>query len=243
MSGYGRNGRNGNTVLNPATIQRFVSPKQAIRTALGKIGYADLMQTLQDELIEWSIEASDMISKPKTFKIVSDEFTVCGNKIELCQNVLLVNCASYRGQPMELISNKGCSGRCTGNSKNRCCRSNQQFYLDESYMHFKPSIEDGEIVHVEYLQRAYGADGYPLILDSCNMAISEYVASIVCARFKDNAYALWNEKWERHVVQARAELNRITQAQVEALGFLYDSNPGGNVSFVSYWAGGGQYNW
>lgn len=232
----------GNTILNPFPVQRFVSPKQAIRTALGKIGFEDLMQTLGNELIEWAIEASDMISKPKTFKIAEDDFVVCGNKIQLDQNVLLVNCASYNGEPMELISNKGCANRCTQNSKNRCCRSNQKFYLDECYIHFKPTLCDGSIVHVEWLQRAYGADGYPLILDSCNMAISEYVASIVCARFKDNAYALWNDKWEKHVLQARADVNRITQAQVQALGYLFDRNPGGNATFATYWAYGG-FGW
>lgn len=238
LGGYGNRGRGDNTILNPFPVQKFVSPLQAIRSALAKIGYNDLPQSLQPELIEWAIEASDMICKPKTFKIESDDFVVCGNKIQLGQQVLLVNCASYNGQPMELISNRGCSNRCTQNSKNRCCRSNQKFYLDECYIHFKPTLEDGSVVHVEWLQRAYAADGYPLILDNCNMAISEYIASIICARFNDNRYALWDSKWQKHCLQARAEVNRITQAQVEALGFLFDSNPGGNAKFSVYWTSG-----
>lgn len=217
-------------ILNPVEVPKFVSPFQAIRSALGKIGYNDLPQTMQPDLIEWSIEASDMISKPKTFKIYEDDFTVCGNKIQLDSHVLLVECASWNGRPMEYITNKGCN-RCTQSSPNRCCRSEQKFWLDECYIHFKPVMPDGEIIHVEYLQRAYGADGYPMILDSCSMAISEYVCSMVCLRFNDNRYGVFDGKWKSHCQQARAGLNRLSQAQIQNLGYLYYSNPGGQATF------------
>jgi len=207
-------------------VIKYVSPYTAIRSALGKCGFADLMQTLQPDLIEWCVEASDMISRLKTFTNLNCEpIEVCNNKIMLPIEMQMLNCASVNGANMTYLSSPGCSDNLTANSPCRCCNSAQGFYLDECYMHFKPTLADGTLVKIDGLKRPIGEDGYPLIADVCVQAISEYVCSMVCLRFNDNRYVVWDAKWKRHCVQARAELNRLSQKQISDLGFLFCSVP------------------
>lgn len=203
-------------------IISYISPYTAIRSALGKIGMGDLMQTHQPDLIEWSVEASDMISRLKTFTDLGCEpIEVCNNKIMLPIEMQMLNCASVNGSPMTYLSSPGCSDRLTANSPCRCCNSAQGFYLDECFMHFKPTLADGVLVTIDGLKRPIGEDGYPLIADVCVQAVSEYICSLVCLRFNDSRFAIWDAKWKRHCVQARAELNRFSQKQVEDLGYIY----------------------
>lgn len=207
-------------------VIRYVSPYTAIRSALGKIGYVDAMQTMQPDLIEWSVEAQDMISRLRTFTDLNCEpIQVCNNKIMLPIEMQLINCASANGVPMTFLNLPGCCDRLTPKSINRCCNSPQGFYLDECYMHFKPVLNDGVWIKIDGLKRPIGEDGYPLIVDVCVQAVSEYIASMMCARFRDNRFDLWDRKWKRHCVQARAELNRLGQQQIQDLGFLYHSVP------------------
>lgn len=202
-------------------IPIYTSPFTAIRSGLGRIGFGDVMQTLEPDLIAWVAEAQDKISRLKTFTDLPCELEVCDNKVMLPQEMQLIECASFNGSEMTNINNPGCCDRLTKNSPNRCCRSAQGFYLDECYMHFKPFLPDGCIVHVDGRQRPIGTDGYPLVAEVCITAVAEYIATMVSLRFRDNRYNEFNKRWKLACKQARAELTRLSQAQIESLGYIY----------------------
>lgn len=208
----------------PVSIPRYISTKQAIRTALGKIGYATEMQRLEPDLIDWSIEASDYISRPRTLIAYDDDFVIENNRIPIRREWQMIDCISIQGVPLLFKFTKGCSDSIlTKESKCRCCKGVQAFTFDNNscFIHFTPAIKDGICAHIEWIQRPIGEDGYPLVLDVCSPAISEYVASMVCLRFRDNRYEIWNQKWLNHCRWARTELNRIQQQQLEGIGEVY----------------------
>lgn len=209
--------------------------------ALGKTGYNTLEQTMKSDLKVWAIEASDMISRPRTFVVDNCQLEVCDNKIQFPEEAQMIYCLSYHGTPMTYIGTRGCSRLYPGSP---CCRCSCEygFTLDSCYAHFKPCLPDGTIVDAGWLCRPYDEEGEPMVLENLTirMAISEYVASMICLRMEDKRYQLFNDKWLHHVRLARSEVNRILEANVAALSAVYFRKPGQGWGRESFNQGVGQ---
>lgn len=206
----------------PINIPRYVSPLQAIRSALGDLGFGSLMQTLEPDLIRWAIEAQDLISKKKTF-IYSEptNYTVENNKIALCADALMIESVCMGGRPLTYNPTLSCGGMCTDNCKSMCVGNAQEFYVDECYVHFNPPVADGTPIEMVTMERPMGDDGYPLVIDSCMLAVAEYEKWKICFRQKDERYKECEQRWYVLCRQARAELNKYSQKQIENLGKIW----------------------
>lgn len=200
---------------------------------------------MEPDLIMWVIEAQDYISRPKTMKWAetpAQGIQVQDNKIPICVEWQMIECVSLSGVPLIYDPTRSCGGRCTQNCESLyiypVCQNEQQWLMDECYIHFDPLIGDDKFIHVKALQRAMGTDGYPLIFEVCATAIADYVMWKVCFRFRDNRAAECKRDWFFHKRTAFAELNRYTQQQLQNLGlawfaplYHYNANNG--------WVGGG----
>lgn len=212
MSGYNRR-------------PQLVSGQIAVRQALGMVGYVDSYQTAKPDFDAWIADAQDLISPLKTYKEIGcQEFEVCDNRIELPVDMALINCASFNGLPMTYLPMKGCE-KAPRNSVNRCSAQAQGFTLSGCYMAFKPAIANGAIITVDGLGRPLDDDGCPMINECCILATSEYLAARIALRFRDNRYQVFEDLWKRHCVRARAELNQLSNKQVENLGWRYLAVP------------------
>ena len=222
------------------SIPRYTSPKEAIRNALGRLGYASSYQSMKPDFIAWTADAQDLISRLKTYVDMPYADYVCGNKIMLPQEMGLITCATYgqidcAGTPMTYKATGNCQRLCK-NSVNRCCSSAQFFTLDECYMHFTPALADGMPIFVNGMQRPVDDEGYPLILETSVLAVSEYIAANICLRFSDKRYDVFHNLWLKHCVRARAEANQFSNIQAQNLGYLYHSMPV-NVTHSPGWTG------
>lgn len=203
------------------TVIEWVSPKQAIRIALGKLGYSDMMQTLEPDLIAWAVFGNDKISRKKTYKKVEQEFEVENNAIQIGGCFKLIDCVTRNGCPLTYDPNGSCGECVTEECCNVCRGSSQLFIVDDCYIHFSPAIADGITIKVKGYQRPIGPDGYPLVPDVCSEAIAEYVMWQLCFRERDNRTAACEKRWYELIRQARADLRTLTQQQLERIGYRW----------------------
>lgn len=202
-------------------IPKYVSPLETIRSALGDLGYTSLMQTLEPDLIRWSAEASDFISRKKTGKMSTHELEVKNNMAVLCSEFSMLENVEHNCRPLTLDKQRTLGCACTKSCVTRCCGNPQTFWIDECYVHFQPAMADGEIVHVTVVERPMGPDGYPLVLDVCKIAVAEYIKWKICFLKDDPRGAACERRWYVLCVQARAQTNTLTQEQLREIGYFW----------------------
>lgn len=215
---------------------QLVSGQVAVRQALGLIGYVDSYQTMSPDFNSWISDAQDLISPLKTYKELGCmEYEVCDNRIELPMEMSIINCASFNGMEMTPLSVTGCE---MAPRNGRCGCGEQGFLLNGCSMAFKPAIANGAIITVDGLGRPLDDDGCPMIDECCILATSEYLASMIALRFRDNRHAIFDAKWKKHCVRARAELNQFSNKMVQNLGFRFLAVPY-RASYGVSWIGNG----
>lgn len=203
-------------------LPKYVSPLEAIRSALGDLGYKALYQTLEPDLIRWTAEASDFVSeKQRVYQPAEDDFEVNNNQIAWCKEFKMLECLSINGVPLTLKRDVNCNNLCTNDCLSVCCGNSQEFSLNECYATFDPVLADGSIVHGVFLKRPMGADGYPLVHDACKIAVSEYVKWKVCFLKADPRATSCEGRWYKLCVQARAKVNAITNEQLQEIGLMW----------------------
>lgn len=217
-------------------VPRYVSGQVAVRQAIGQVGYADSYQTMKPDFDSWIADACDKITRLKTYKELGcKEYEVCDNQIELPMQMTLITCASFNGLDMNPLGTSGCE-QTPRNSVNRCSAAAQGFLLNGCYMSFKPAIANGAIITVDGLARPLDDEGCPLIQECCISAISDYLCSRLCLRFRDNRYNEFKDLWKHSCVQARAQLNQFSNKQIRDLGFRYLAVPY-SASYGVSWIG------
>lgn len=203
-------------------IPRFVSPKQPIRLALGKLGYSNLMQTLEPDLIAWSIEAQDLISKKKTMQPTTMEVTVENNQVPHCSDWLLIDAVKTKsGYPLTYKGGGSVAGCVTDNCKKVCCGSDQGFTVDTCYTSFTPAMADGATLDITYYKRPTDSEGYPMIAEVCVLAVTEYIKWQLCFRQGDNRHRDCERRWLILCKQARGLLNVWTRKKLSDLGYVW----------------------
>lgn len=212
------------------SVRRYISPLFAIRAALGNLGLGTMYNTLEGDLIRWTIEAQDKISKKKTTKKVSREFEIENNSILICEDMLLIDSVCIGDSRLDYIRELSCNGpideAVVPNGCNTGCGNIGStgiggFYMNECFIRFMPEVPNGTLAKVTYHQRAMGADGYPMILESAASSIAEYISWKLCVRVGDNRAGLFERNWYFACRQARAELNSLTQSDIEKISTFY----------------------
>lgn len=221
-------------------IPRLVPGQQAIRQAFGMIGYASEYGAIKPDLAAWIADGMDLISPLKTYtEIPCLESEVCDNRIKLPNEVAIITCASANGNSMTYLPAKGCDRVGNNyNQNNRCGCSAQGFRIQGCYMTFKPMLGNGAIVCIDGLGRPLDEDDFPMIEECCILAISEYLASRIALRFRDNRFPTFEALWLNHVNRARAELNQLSNEQVKQLGYFWYKQPV-FATFFPGWLGNG----
>lgn len=232
MSGYNR-------------INKYVSGKFAIRQAFGAIGYASEEGNLKPDLANWIADGNDKISPLKTYKYIPcQEYEVCNNRIEIPLAMQIILCATWNGHPMTYLNTPGCN-RLWENSVNYpkntyrgCNRVPQGFWVDECYMHFKPFLPDGTLICIDAMARPLDDDGFPMVQECCILAVSEYLAARIALRFRDNRYGEFKQNWKDECKRARAQLNQLSNNDIQKLGFIWFTQPV-PATYAAGWAGFG----
>ena len=107
-------------------------------------------------------------------------------------------------------------------------------------MFFSPKIEDGQKVEVMAWKIPQDEDGYILIIGKCVTAIQKYVSWKICHRQGDRRAGDFENWWYHDVRQARAWINKKTDAELRAIGKMWFP-PGfflGRHSYSSAWVDG-----
>lgn len=203
-------------------IPNYVSPYEAIRSALGDLGgYDSLMQSLEPDMIRWTAEAQDFISRKKIYKQQEEDFEVFNNKIAWCKSFSMLECLSIGGTPLTLKKSAGCENICTQNCLTLCQGSSQQFSVDECYATFDPPIADGATIHGVFYGRPMGEDGYPLVHELAKIAVAEYVKWKICFRKNDPRVNMCMKRWWELCRIAKGNLGNISDEELQAIGVLY----------------------
>lgn len=228
------NGYNGSQ--NDIEVYQFISPKFAIRGALGNIAMGHLIQNLEEDLLRWAGEANEKLTadtKAATiYKPVDQIAYTKNNRIKLCDGFKALQCLKLNGCKIPFLYNKerctttcdnganGCSNcgcdTCAGGTPANLA-SCHSFYLDGCWVKFSPEIEDGQKVEIAAWATPKDEDGYVLVIDKTTTAIQEYVAWMVCRREGDNRMGMFEKNWYFNCRQARAWINKKTDAELKEI--------------------------
>lgn len=217
---------------NSITLYNLISPKFAIRGTLGNLAMGHLLQNLEEDLIRWTGEANEKITadtKASTiFKPVSQVAYTKNNRVKLCDGFQSLQCLKLNGCAITFLYNKH---RCTTTCSNGCgtdcgCCGNvvtpllpncHSFYIDGCWVKFSPDVSDGEKVEIEAWATPKDEEGYVLVIDRTTTALQSYVAWQVCIRQGDNRAPHFEKRWYFECRQARAYINRKTDAELREI--------------------------
>ena len=246
------NGYNGSQ--NSIDINMFISPKFAIRGALGNLGMGNMIQVLEEDLLRWCGEANEKLiadTKASTiYKPVEQVAYTKNNRIKLCDGFKSLQCLKLEGCVIPFLYNKS---RCTTNCSNSCgtscnCCGNtatttdncHSFYLDGCWVKFSPDVEDGQKVEIEAWAIPTDEDGFTMVIDKTTTALQDYISWQLCRREKDNRASGFEKNWYFNCRQARAWINKKTDAEMREIsrwwqprGFFLGNgyNNGGNATW------------
>jgi hypothetical protein len=207
---------------NPIPIPRFEDPRRAIRIAFGKLGYDNLFQTMALDLVEWSNEAVNHISRKHALKKEIVTATINNNKVPHCDHFSMIDCVERNGKSLTLQERGSCAPCVSSNCRSKCGNgSSQRFIVGECYTEFYPPIADGEEVNITYLRKPINKDGWPMIPDYMTQAVAQYNMWMLCVRETDNRAREVEARWYVLCVQARAEHNKMTQEVLEQIGMQW----------------------
>jgi len=202
-------------------IIKFVSTFTPIRTACGDLGMSGVMQTLEEDLVRWAVEAQDLIGVETALQNKSGDFTIKNNKIRYCADMKVIDCVSINGEIYDYEQRNECDDLVTNTCPCKHTDSKKIFTADGCFISFSPEVADGTIAKIKYMARPMDDNGYPKVADACVVAIQEYIKWKLCFRYRDNRSAECQRRWYELCRQARSQYNQLTQKQVEYLGHVY----------------------
>lgn len=218
---------------NDIPIRHLISPKFAVRGALGNLGMGHLIQNLEEDLIRWAGEANEKITlntKAQTIYNPVDQIAYTkNNRVKLCDGFKSLQCLKLNGCQIPFLYNKhrctstcsngenGCStcgcGNC-GNVVTPVIQNCHSFYLDGCWVKFSPKVDDGWKVEIAAWATPKDEDGYVMVIDTNTTAIQDYICWMVCRRENDIRAASFEKSWYFNCRQARATINHKTDAEL-----------------------------
>lgn len=231
--------------MSATPIIRYISPKEAIRVALGKLGYSNLWQQLEPDLVMWAMFAANKIDNDKVMKAVTVEATVEDNRVPHCQEFKAVECVKKGGCALTLRMTKDCETCVTRNCRTTCCGNpyGQTFTVNECFIQFSPALTDGTELEITYLTRPIAEDGYPAVPDVATEAIAQYVMWQLLFRDSDPRTMAAEQRWYQLLRQVQKQFNGYTQQQIEAIGLIWRGIGSGWVGARYGWGVGNGLRW
>lgn len=218
---------------NDIQLNHLISPKFAIRGALGNLGMGHLIQNLEEDLIRWVGEANEKIilnTKADTiYKPVDQVAYTKNNRVKLCDGFQALQCLKLEGCQIPFLYNKH---RCASNCGNSCgsgdcgCCNNvvtpvvqncHSFWIDGCWVKFSPDVADGQKVEIAAWATPKDEEGYVMVIDKTTTALQDYVAWMVCRREGDNRMGMFEKSWYFNCRQARAIINKKTDAELREI--------------------------
>lgn len=202
---------------------KYVSTFQPIRTAVGNLGYSNVMQALEEDLVRWAVEGQDFITRKTPYYVmqaVSKTLIIKDNKIKYCADMQVIDCVSINGVPYDYNGQNECMVTPTCGCSNVGTSNLFTFGADGCSITFMGQ-SDGTEVDIKYLARPMDDNGYPMVLESIVFAIQEYVMWQLCFRQRDIRSSACEARWYALCRQARASLKNLTQKDIEKIGYYF----------------------
>jgi len=237
------NNQNNNQFAPEVPIYNFVSPKYAIRGAIGNLGFGHLIQNLEDEFIRWAGEANQKTTadtRAETIYTMLPTYTAFtkNGRIKLQDGMRAIECLKLNNVIINFTRAKcrctqtcinGCSipGTCINNcpANNCTCGGCYTFELDGCWAKFNPSPPDGMQVCIEAWGIPYDEDGYVSMIEGSPITAAQfYIGWQLCVRQADNRATSQMQQWLFNCRQARAYLNKPVKEDMELTGRFW--NPG-----------------
>ena len=133
----------------------------------------------------------------------------------------IIDCVFVNGESYDYQQRNECSDLITNSCPCVNSESKRVFTSDGCFLEFKNDIADGTMATIKYLARPMDDNGYPMVADICVIAIQEYIKWKICVRTRDNRSAESQRRWYELCKQVRAKYNKLTQKQIEYLGYVY----------------------
>ena len=237
----------------------YVEAQVAIRNALGNLGYSEnIYQTMQPDCHRWATEAQDLIIRNKSsLPLIKGKFLTKNNQIKNEPDFQILENISICGFTVPINQTSKSTPLVTVGSPTRGCGlwggypgvlTNPEwigcegltYRIGQYAITFSPNVPDGTTVDVDYLCKPTAEDGYPMIINRCARAIAYYIGSQICERLLDPRAESQEKKWLPACIQARAEINEMTQEEKLAIGAMYMGYGNRNRRGWGYgWGNGG----
>jgi len=200
----------------------FVSTFTPIRTAVGNLGYSNVMQSLEEDLVRWAIEGQDFIGETHAMMPQNITIKIKDNKIQKCADMKLIDCVSINGVVYDLMNKNTCSDLVTRGCPCAITTSTNTYTWDGCYLTFT-GLEDGTEVLIKYMARPTDENGYPMIASCCVFAIQQYIMWQLCVRMRDNRSGSCEQRWYALCRQARPQFSDFNiQHNIERLGYYFN---------------------
>jgi hypothetical protein len=210
----------------------FISCLYAVRDALVSTQAADLLNEYEEDLVGWAYEAEKKIldTTQASGQLMKDNI-VClytfNNQVCLPQGFNGLICLKVNQVIPTLINYTTCRIKPNITCPNANGVAGLSMRIDQRIVTFSPAVPDGQPVTVEYQSiRLEGEDGYPMIYDEHQYAISMFLQYKIYATIKPNETLSQVRKleWSRECLQARARTNQLTPEQMASLGSVWYVN-------------------
>ena len=230
------NGRINST--NDIEVYQMVSPKFAIRAAVGNTGFSHLLQSLQEDLVRWAGEANELIIKDTRactiYEPIDQTAYTANGRVKLCDGFVALECLTLAGCVIPFLYKKN---RCTNTCQNSCCseiapsineaicNNHRAFTLEGCWVKIHGPVNDSEEVVIQGWKIPMDEDGYVKMIDGIPVtACTQYIAWQLCLRMGDNRASTFERIWYNRARQARAFINKKTDSEMREISKYWFPN-------------------
>lgn len=214
----------------------FISTLYSVRDALRTTKKEDLLNEYEEDFVGWAFEAEKKIlDTTQAAGLLNKDNIVClsvfNNQVCLPQGFNGLICMKVNQVVPYLINYTTCRIKPNCNCPNLNGIQALGVRIDQRVCTFTPVVPDGTSVTVEYSSiRLEGEDGYPMMFEEHQYAISMFLQYKIYVLTDQPMLA---EKarilWLRECMQARARTNKLTLAEIAAMGGVWYVNGAVNV--------------
>jgi len=211
-----------------SNVLNLISANFAIRSALGNVNMPNIASSIWPDLRRWSIEGMKFINKKAILRRGDTaKLIVNDNRAKMCDTFKMLECLKINGKVVPYVKgNRGCGSTCSSTCQNcisSCCDDSTQyeFYIKGCWIKFTNPVDDGTILEVEFWELETDEEGNILIMEEAVEAIAEYISFMVKRKFGDSSYGAHEKRWYFLCKQARAEINKKSQQDIEQMGYLW----------------------
>jgi hypothetical protein len=198
-----------------------------IRSALVNLQRENLIQTIEEDLIRWAMEAEAKINTGSWLEQKSVCLHTSNNQVCLPTDYKMLVCMKVNAIYPTIINRVQC--RCVDACLNlTSCAIDIQAKIGQKTITFMPTQDDNVPVYLDYMALAVEEEtGYPMIDEDHAYAVSLFIQKQILYRDNDlSRYNITDGEWKLACGQARAATNSklLTQDQLNEIGYVWYNN-------------------